>query len=81
MAETTKRLGNCRFCGAELDSDNLCNGCGEFICDDCDLSYGNVSAAYGSHSPYAHRVDQDDEEEDEEVNEEEDEEDDESDTS
>lgn len=71
MAETEKRLGNCRFCGVELDSDSYCSGCGEFICLECDVSCGEIP--FGPHSSYEHRISPDDEEDDEYTDEEEDE--------
>lgn len=54
MQNRTERAGNCRFCGVELDNDYFCSGCGEFICDDCDVSCGEIP--FGGHDPFEHRI-------------------------
>lgn len=38
----------CYFCGVEVDE--MCFGCGEYVCDECDLR-----GPFGNHSVEAHR--------------------------
>lgn len=45
-------MGTCYFCGTPLDDDYMCFGCGEYICDDCDMT----GACMGNHSPECHET-------------------------
>lgn len=58
VAERRKTAG-CYFCGAQVDDEeNRCYGCGEVICQDCNLNAGLV----GRHDVMEHRESEDDEE-------------------
>ena len=49
--ETQKVPGRCYFCGQQLTEISFCHGCGEWVCDDCDLD-----SPTGRHDVEEHRA-------------------------
>lgn len=54
--------GLCYFCKKPTDGDHYCFGCGEYICDECELPWSLASAIGHGHRPEDHRIDPDEEE-------------------
>jgi hypothetical protein len=48
----------CFNCGTPCDDDNKCSGCGEFVCEDCDVNY---AMPLGGHERGLHLEENDDE--------------------